>query len=198
MSITKEEFADKRNQSPIESDIEFVPERIRLLRKRDRITLEELSARVGISRTSLQKIETRRQTMDASEIGIIASYFGVSVSFFYKGESSYMAYLPVKDVPHDEDYDIYEYVAVPWDASTKAFVGIVNGEARILDEAGKPEEGQSYTVVIGKKAYAACRYDGKNSSGRRFICEGRKLYCHPNKSGETIYRDYDLAVTPFE
>jgi transcriptional regulator with XRE-family HTH domain len=59
---------------------------LRYLRKRDKITLEELSRRLNVSKSSLSDYETRKTYPPLDVCGRLAAHFGVSLDAFDKAD----------------------------------------------------------------------------------------------------------------
>jgi transcriptional regulator with XRE-family HTH domain len=60
---------------------------IRALRKSRAITLKELAAAVGRSLGWLSQIERGQTTPSVRDLGLIADYFGINISFFFRSAS---------------------------------------------------------------------------------------------------------------
>lgn len=62
--------------------------RLKELRKANRLSISELSRRTGIVRSTLSSIESGRRKMNINHAEILAPFFGVSIDFILGGDAA--------------------------------------------------------------------------------------------------------------
>lgn len=74
-------------------------ERLKALRKRERITQEQLASIIGVERSSIGKYEGKSQTIPSDDVKCrIAEYFGVTIDYLMGYSDNPKPYMPEREL----------------------------------------------------------------------------------------------------
>lgn len=155
-----------------------IGERIRQLRLRNDLTLQELASRTELSKGFLSQLERNLTSPSIQTLEDIAEALGVTMSQFFSEESSEQIVFGENDIFIDEQEGYQVKWIVPNAQKNAMEPLILDIEPGYSSQVIEPHEGEELGFVL---------------SGRIVLVRGKQKKGTPVKKGETFYIKGDLA-----
>ena len=160
---------------------------IRRLRKKAKLTLQDLADRTGLTKSYLSKIERKRQTPSFSTMNRIAIALGVDSTALLTERTENVEEIRLSFTKKSE-----RKVIIPFDHLTEGSLREITFEAMVFDKPGKNMN--PLILTIGTQDAPIFQHEGEEFI---FVLEGRHEFNYDGKKyvmeeGDSVY--FDAAI----